>query len=249
MTALQGTTVLLTGASSGIGEATAQALAARGARLLLTGRDLSRLSATADRVGGVAFAADLAEESSVAALADWAVRQGPARVVVHNAGTGLLAAAGEATPGQLEQLWAVNVTAPISLTQLLLPVLREHCGHLVFVTSIAGLVGAPRESAYAASKAALQAYARSLRAELAPAGVTVTTFAPGVVATPFFERRGRAYERRFPRPMPVARVAEALADAISADRSEVVVPRWLRLPVLLQASAPGLYHRLSRRWG
>lgn len=249
MTDLRGATVLLTGASSGIGEATAQTLAGRGARMLLTGRDEERLAATAGRMGARFLAADLGRDPDRARLADWAVHEGPPRVVVHNAGAGLVAPVAETNVEQLAAVWAVNVTAPVDLTRRLLPVLQQHGGgHLVFVTSIAGLLGVPRESVYAASKAALHAFARSAGTELARRGTVVTTVAPGVVATPFFERRGEPYERRFPRPMPASRVAEAIADAIARDRAEVVVPRWLRLPVWLEATAPDLYHRLARRW-
>ncbi|HEX6515282.1 MAG TPA: SDR family oxidoreductase [Nocardioidaceae bacterium] len=249
MTELRGATVLLTGASSGIGEATARTLAGRGARLLLTGRDEARLAAAAEGLDARRLAADLADEAAPAALAAWALREGPPRVVVHNAGAGLAAPLADTTPEQVERLWRVNVTAPIALTRSLLPALQEQGGgHLVFVTSIAGLLGVPRESVYAASKAALQVFARSVSAELARTGTVVTTIAPGVVATPFFERRGEPYERRFPRPMPPERVAAAIADAVVANRAEVVLPRWLRLPVWLEATAPDLYHRLARRW-
>lgn len=245
---VHGSTVLVTGASSGIGRATAAALARRGARLLLTGRDRTRLAEVTRLTGAEAHPADLAEPASLAELAAWAVERRPA-VVVHNAGIGLAAAAGAVEDAQLRRLFDVNVLAPMSLTRALLPGLRERgAGHLVFVGSIAGLLGVPEESAYAASKAALHRYADSLRAELAADGIGVSTVAPGIVATAFFERRGAPYTRRFPRPMPPERVAEAVADAVEHDRSEVVLPRWLRFPVLLQAAAPNAYHALARRF-
>ena len=245
---LRGATALVTGASSGIGSATAEALHRRGARLLLTGRDRRRLAGIAANVDAQFIAGDLAEPGWRAELASWAVQRQP-DVLVHNAGVGLVAPADLVGDDQLRRLFEVNVLAPISLTRALLPDMRERGrGHLAFVGSIAGLLGVPEESAYAASKAALHRYADSLRQELADDGIGVSTVAPGIVDTAFFDRRGMPYPRRFPRPMSPGRVAEALADAVEHDRAEVVLPRWLRLPVWLQAAAPNTYHALARRF-
>jgi len=245
---LTGTTVLVTGASSGIGRAAAEELGRRGARLLLTGRDPSRLAEAARPWDAATLATDLADPAGLAELVSWAAAHVP-EVVVHNAGVGLAGPSDQVDDQDLTRLFAVNVLAPIRLTRSLLPTLRSRGrGHLVFVGSIAGLLGVPEESAYAASKAALHRYADSLRAETAGEGVGVSTIAPGIVDTAFFERRGTPYPRRFPRLMPPGRVAEAVADAVEHDRADVVLPRWLRLPVWLQATAPGAYHALARRF-
>lgn len=247
---LAGTSVLLTGASSGIGRAAANVLAARGARLLLTGRDLDRLSEVGRTTGASTYAADLLDPAAPDRIARWATENGPPQVVVHNAGIGLARSAEETTVEDLQRILTVNVTAPITLTRLLLPGLRSHAAaNLTFVTSIAGLLGVADESAYAASKAAMQVYARSLSSELAGTNVRVTTFAPGVVNTAFFDRRATAYPRRFPQPMATGHVAEALVNAIERDRPDVVLPRWLRIPVWVQTAAPTTYDRLARRWG
>ncbi len=247
MTGLSGARVLLTGASSGLGQATALALAGRGARLVLTGRDPERLRRTAALTGGEVLPADLADPGGARALvAD--VLAGPLPdVVVHNAGSGLVASAGETTGTDVERLLRVNLAAPVEVTAgLLPPMLARGSGHLVFVTSVAAHLGVPREAAYAASKAGLDGYAASLRSELAGTGLRVTTFAPGVVDTPFFARRGAAYDRRVPRPLPAARCARALVAAVESDAAEVIRPRWLRVPVALRAAAPSLYARLER---
>jgi short-subunit dehydrogenase len=150
----------------------------------------------------------------------------------------------------LERLLAVNLRAPVLLTGAVLPGMRAAgAGHLVFVTSIAGRLGVAGESAYAASKGALDAYAASLAAELGGTGVRVTTVVPGVVDTAFFRSRNVGYGRRFPRPVPAARVAAALRRAVQQDRAEVVVPAWLRLPIAVRALAPGTYARSAGRWG
>jgi short-subunit dehydrogenase len=80
-------------------------------------------------------------------------------------------------------------------------------------------------------------------------GVGVTVVVPGVVATPFFERRGRPYDRARPRPVSADSVATALVLAVERDRAEVFVPAWLRLPARLHGALPGLAHALQRRFG
>jgi short-subunit dehydrogenase len=117
----------------------------------------------------------------------------------------------------------------------------------VFVTSIAGAVGVPGESVYSSTKAAVESFAVVLREELRRDGVGVSTVLPGVVDTAFFERRGAPYDRRFPRPMPPARVARAVVGALESGRGRTVVPRWLSFPAWLSAAAPGTYRTLARR--
>lgn len=250
MTRLSGARVLITGASSGIGQAVALSFARAGSRLLVTGRDEHRLARVAARTGADALVADLADGAALSRLLDAATTPPLPQVVVHCAGVGHVAAAGEQDDGVLEHLLEVNLRAPVALTEAVLPGMRAAgAGHLVFVTSIAGRLGVAGESAYAASKGALDAYAASLAAELGGTGVRVTTVVPGVVETAFFRSRNVGYGRRFPRPIPAARVAAALRRAVERDRAEVVVPAWLRLPIAVRALAPGTYARSAGRWG
>lgn len=251
MTRLAGTRALVTGASSGIGRATAIALAGAGCRVLLAGQDTHRLDDVARAVGGGTVIADLADRAQTLALGR-ALAQGQdsPQLVVHNAGVGLAAAADETGEQDVDRLLAVNLVAPILLTGALLPaMLREGRGHLVFVTSIAGELGVAGESAYAASKGGLGAYAASLRGELAGSGIRVTTVVPGVVDTAYYERRGMPYGRGSPRAIPAEQVAAALVRAVERDRTRTVVPPWLRLPIAVRALAPETYARLASRWG
>jgi short-subunit dehydrogenase len=240
---LIGARVLVTGASSGIGAATARELARSGADLVLAGRDRRRLDAVAAETGARAVAGDLMWD--VARLAS---RAGPVDVLVSNAGAGW---AGPLTrmPGKaVERLAAVNLTAPIQLTRLLVPGMVDRGrGHVVFVASIAGAVGVREEAVYAATKAGLIVFAEGLRHELTGVGVSVVL--PGVVDTPFFDRRGTPYARRWPRPIPAERVARAVVSAIERDRAECYVPGWLRVPSRLRGAAPGVFRSLSRRFG
>jgi short-subunit dehydrogenase len=244
------TTVLVTGASSGIGRAAAHALADRGCRLLLTGRQEQALSETSSRTAGSSLAVDLLQDGAVAGLADWADEVGPPDVVVHAAGIGLARAAASTTPADTEPVMRLNLAVPVELTgRLLGGMLARGRGRVLFVTSIAALVGVPGESAYAASKAAVHHYARCLRSELATSPVSVATLAPAVVDTPFFDRRAEPYTRRVPRPLPVEKVGDAVATLALGTAAEVVVPRWMRLPALVQAVAPTSYARLAGRLG
>lgn len=247
---LTGTRVLVTGASSGIGEAVAHAFAAAGCRLLLTGRDEARLGRVANLTGAAAVPADLGDPAGLARLLAAATAPPLPQIVVQCAGIGHVARVEDGGERDLERLFAVNVTAPVRLTRAVLPGMRSAgAGRLVYVTSIAGRLGVAGESAYAASKAALDVFASSLSAELGGSGVGVTTVVPGVVDTPFFRNRNVGYQRRFPPPVAAARVAGALRRAVERDRAEVVVPAWLRVPIAVHALAPDAYARLARRWG
>ena len=235
---LAGALCLVTGASSGIGRATAGALAGRGARVIALGRDAERLAGVGERqvVWDLAEPEGLAEEI------------GRVDVLVNNAGFGWAGAVAE-TP-DVEHLVAVNLVAPIQLARAFVPAMvAAGRGHVVNVASIAGFVGPRDEAVYSATKGGLIAFSESLRYELRGTGVGVTLVAPGVIATEFFERRGSPYDRAWPRPIPAARVAEAIAGAIEHERDEVFVPRWLSVVARLRGAAPGLFRVLTARFG
>jgi short-subunit dehydrogenase len=230
--------VLITGASSGIGAATARAMADAGARLVLTGRNAAALRTVAAGTGGRAVTADLTTGTDALAA-----EAGPVDVLVANAGAGWAGPFTAMPERAIDDLLAVDLAAPMRLARLLLPGMTERGrGHLVFVSSIAGVVGVPGEAVYSAAKAGLIAFAEALRAET-PVGVSVVL--PGVVDTPFFERRGAPYDRRRPVPVPAARVARAIVAAVERERAEVYVPGWLELPARVRGAAPGVFRRLA----
>jgi short-subunit dehydrogenase len=162
-------------------------------------------------------------------------------------------------PERVAELVDVNVRAPLLLARHAVGAFREQVvagdrrsRGLVFVTSIAGLVGVPGESVYSATKTAVESFAALLREELRDdpmlSDVHVSTVAPGVVDTGFFGRRGQPYDRRFPRPIPASRAAAVVVGALEAGRSRSVVPRWLAVPAWLSGAAPGAYRALARRF-
>lgn len=249
MTSLAGARAVVTGGSSGIGLATARLLRERGTELVLLAHDPTRLETAVREVGAEPLAADLADPDDSARVAARLAQLRP-DLVVHCAGVGLERAAERTSPEEVRRLLEVNLVAATTITAAVLPVMQARgSGHLVFVTSLAGRLGVAGEPAYSATKAALDAYATSVAAHCRPRGIRVTTVVPGVVDTPFFTRRGTPYGRRLPRPVPAALVAARLVDAVEHDRTEVVVPRWLRAALWVRALAPGAYAAGAARWG
>jgi short-subunit dehydrogenase len=248
---LSGAVALITGGSSGIGAATACALAAAGARPLVAGRDPARLTTVAARSGGLALKADLARPDGPADLAAAAVdAAGPVDLLINNAGVGWAGPIGEMTQAEAREVIEVNLTAAIQLTRLLIPGMRKReRGRIVFVSSIVGSTGVRGEAVYSAAKAGLNCFAESLSYELAGSGVGVSLVVPGVIDTPFFDRRGRPYQRRRPVPIGPERVARAIITAAERDRSIVFVPGWTRIPVWLHGTAPGTFRALANRFG
>lgn len=238
----------MTGASSGIGEATVRLLAERGASLAVAGRDACALQAVALDTGSVALPGDLTDPSVARETVGNAVGAlGGLDVVVSNAGTGWAGRFADMAPETIDTLLDVNLRAAAHLVHAALPHLRVRPGRVVLVGSIAGALGLPGETWYSATKAGLAGFAGALRAELRPEGVAVSLVVPGVVATRFFERRNRPYDRSRPRPLTAGAVAAALVDAIEHDADEALVPGWLAIPARLHGGFPGLYRALAAR--
>lgn len=240
----------MTGASRGIGAATARALAERGATVVVTGRDESKLRDVAADVGGTHVIADLRTAKAADSLVAQVLGQhGRLDLVVANAGIGYAGEFASMPADRLADVLAVNFTATVHLARACLPALLERQGALVFVTSVAGALLVPTEAAYSAAKAGVEALAEVLRDELVGTGVHVGTVLPGAVRTEFFTTRGAPYDRGFPRPIAPERVAAAVVRSAEDAVPRVVVPGWLRLPILLHRLVPGAYRSLARRYG
>ncbi len=242
---------LITGASSGIGEATAQRLAREpDARLVLVARREERLDALADRLGveTTVVAADLTDDDAPARIAG-AVEEHHGRLdlLVNNAGAAWRGRFAEAGWEDVRRHMRLNFDAVVRLTEALLPILRRSApSAIVNVGSVAGRVARANSGAYSASKYALGGWSEALHLEEKPHGVHVGLVLPGFVETEGFPQRelvGRALTRRLvSRP---ERVAEAIADAGLGRRPERYVPRPYAVVPALKALAPALIRRAT----
>ncbi|MER9343198.1 SDR family NAD(P)-dependent oxidoreductase [Mesorhizobium sp. M0601] len=187
--ALAGKVALVTGASSGIGEATAVALAAAGAKVAIAARRADRLEALAARIekaGGTALRieADVTSNDDVTAMVDKVVTEwGRLDILVNNAGVMLLSPAAEALLDDWRRMIELNLLALMGVTKAALPHLRAAKGHIVNVSSIAGRVANPGASGYAATKFGVVGFSESLRREVYADKVRVTVIEPGLVRT------------------------------------------------------------------
>ncbi|HVS34575.1 MAG TPA: SDR family NAD(P)-dependent oxidoreductase [Gemmataceae bacterium] len=182
---------VVTGASSGIGWALAQRLAAAGCKVGLVARRgdlLEKLAGEIGQAGGVAAfaAADVAErEPTLNAIHELAEKLGPVDLLIANAGVGAPTNLDPLNIADVEKMFRVNTFGVIYSIEAVLPeMLRRRSGHLVAVSSLAAYKGLPGESAYCASKAAVNTYMEGLRIHLRGKGVAVTTVCPGFVKTP-----------------------------------------------------------------
>jgi NAD(P)-dependent dehydrogenase (short-subunit alcohol dehydrogenase family) len=188
MGALDGRTAIVTGASRGIGAATAQALDAAGARVALVARSHEQLDAVAAKLANdpVVIPTDLGRAEAPAAAAATAIDafDGRCDVLVNNAGVAVRKESEALQVEEADLLWNVNVRAALLLTAAVLPAMLEQgSGSIINISSISGRRGAPRRALYAATKAALDGMTRALAMEYGPRGIRANSVAPGVVDT------------------------------------------------------------------
>lgn len=249
---LEGTTVVITGASRGIGRAVAELAARRGARLGLIARSEEDLRTVAAGLGGrtSVAVADVGDRDQVAAaVSSLEADLGPTDVLVANAGIGAYGRFAGIDLDEVERLVRVNLLGTIFPLRVVLPGMIERGrGHLAVVASVAGRFGSPFEGVYAATKFGQVGLAEAVGVEVSGTGVGVTIVDPGVVDTDFFSARGHSYDRSFPRPIPAEKVAAALVRAVERGRTgEVFVPGWFRYALAFRHLAPSLYWRGTRR--
>ena len=252
--------VAITGASAGIGRATALRLARDGAALIICARRADRLDAVAGEIraaGGDALpiVGDVKRVDDMQRLASSAVeRFGHLDVMICNAGFGIAGAIDEISPEQMRELVDVNYMGTFYAARAALPIFRRQGrGHVVIVSSIVGKRGVPYMGAYAATKFAQTGMAECLRAEVAGTPIHVSVVYPVSTETEFFEvmsrETGTAVTRAGGPRQDVDVVAEAIARAIERPVPEVFPLFKSRALVWVNAFAPGFTDRLVKRFG
>jgi short-subunit dehydrogenase len=245
---ISGARVLLTGATGGLGQAMARALAARGASLVLTGRRTEVLDPLAAETGASVTAVDLADRDAVARLAS---ESADVDILVANAALPASGKLGSYSVEEVDRILDVNLRAPIVLAQALVPhMLDRGRGQLVFISSLSGKAASVASSLYSATKFGLRGFALGLRDDLHGKGVGVTTIFPG-----FIREAGMFAESGVRLPPGVGTkspddVARAVMKAIESDPAEIdVAPLGLRAGVAFAGLAPGIASKVSRRLG
>jgi short-subunit dehydrogenase len=242
-----GKTVLLTGASSGIGAALARQLAGEGAKLVLVARRADRLAALAEELkrrgaGVTNIVADLTQSGACErVVAEARGAAGEIDILINNAGMGEYGRFLDQDAGSLDRMMTLNMTAVVRLTQLTLPeMVSRHSGHIVNVASVAGHMPTPYMTVYGATKAFVLSFSLGLWAEVRRKGVGVTCICPGPVRTEFFDRGG--FEQRRSDFSRGALDADRLAAAACAklkSKPAVYVPGVLnRVTVFMKRLMP-----------
>jgi short-subunit dehydrogenase len=245
---LRGSSVLLTGATGGIGHAIARQLHAAGASLLLTGRRTDVLEPLAAEIGGRAMPVDLSRREEVDRLLDEA---GAVDVLVANAA---LPASGDILDFSVEQIdraLEVNLRAPMILSRVLGERMTERgSGHIVLISSLAGKSSQAASSIYSATKFGLRGFGQGLRGDLGPRGVGVSVVFPG-----FIRDAGMFHESGATLPKGVGtstpdEVAAAVVRAITQDKGEIdVAPMGMRAGATFASIAPEISAKVARRLG
>lgn len=235
MTRLDGVVACVTGGARGIGRATAAALAARGAVVWIGDIDHAAATATAAEIGGYAAPLDVTDPQSFREFLVVAGHSGPVEILVNNAGIMRLAPFLDLDlPGHHREL-AINVGGVVNGMSLALPgMVARGRGHIVNVASMAAKVTTPGAAVYCASKFAVAALSKAVRAELDGTGVTVTTVMPAAVHTELTS----GVDLDFQPTLEPAEVGEAIADTVRHRRAEVTIPRWLAAVGPVEQSVP-----------
>jgi len=230
---LAGKNVLVTGASAGIGAALAVGFAQRGATVGICARRADRLDAVVEQCrmhapNSRAWAIDLNDLDALAPFAAQVSEElGGIDILVNNAGIPKRKRVFDLTPDVIEAVMRINYFSPIRLTLALLPEIVERGGRLVYLSSVAARLSPPAEAAYAASKAAISAWAESMQVDLRDTDVKVHVVYPGIIDTELFTLPDNdPLGNTGIEALPVDAIVEPVLTMIEQDRLEVAVPEW-----------------------
>ncbi|MCC5855322.1 MAG: SDR family oxidoreductase [Idiomarina sp.] len=255
MSKIQGQTIWLTGASSGIGLALAEALAAQGARLILTARSVDTLEALAERLPGEhrVFPIDLMDPEGAYAQGQALLESEQVDVLINNAGVSQRSLTLDTELQVYRDLMEINYFSVVALTKAVLPQMQSRgTGHIVTISSVAGKVGTKMRSGYAGAKFGVIGFMDCLRAETFSQGIKVTTICPGFVHTQVAHNALTGDGSKLNQPDPdntggisAEQCADEIIRAILRNRDEVIVGKGLsKLAPTLQRFFPGVVRKL-----
>jgi short-subunit dehydrogenase len=244
---LSGRSALLTGATGGLGRATAAALAGRGAKLILSGRKPEALDALAAELPGEGHRTVVADLAEPGAAEQLAAEAGAAEILIANAGLPGTGRLGDFSTDELTGALRVNLEAPIMLARALEAAMLERgAGHMVFISSLSGKSATPLSSIYNATKFGLRGFALGLRADLDPQGVGVSIVSPGTI------REAGMYSDSGAPPLPGLgtgtpdQVAAAVVKAIEKNKVEITVaPVQQRALAHFALASPGIAVKIA----
>ena len=249
---ISGKTVLVTGASSGMGASIAKAMAKAGGRLLLLARREHALRAVADeitRAGGEArvYPVDLANATAVMDVARRITAEvGTPEIIVNNAGAGKWLFVEETSPEEAVQMMALPYFAAFFTTRAFLPdMLKRNSGHIVNISSVGSRFVWPGATAYLAARWAVRGFTEALRADLYRTGIRVTLYESGVVGSSYWEHNPGSLERvpkmgQLIPPLTPEQVGEAIVKGVERNKRLIVIPFMMRLTYWQHAIVPWL---------
>ncbi|KMY54683.1 oxidoreductase [Bacillus sp. FJAT-27231] len=257
MSRLQGKTIIITGASSGLGMEIAKQSAAEGASVVLLARRLDRLKEIKEELTRTfsadvfIYSIDISRKEEVERVFDEILKTvASVDVLVNNAGFGVFNEAHEAKWEEIESMFQVNVLGLIACIQMILPHMKtRRSGHIINIASQAGKMATPKSSVYAATKHAVLGYTNSLRMEMARDGVQVTAVNPGPIATEFFTTAdpSGSYAKNVARWMlKPEKVASEVVKAMNTNKREINLPKWMNAGSVLYTLFPRVVERIGR---
>jgi short-subunit dehydrogenase len=249
---INGKTVLVTGASGGIGAAISKAMAKAGGRVLLLARredELNRVAAEIKQAGGDAkvFVVDLANSASVSEVAKRIQAEvGTPDIIVNNAGSGKWRFVEETTPEEAVQMMTVPYFGAFYVTHAFMPeMLKRNSGHIVNISSVGSRFVWPGATAYLAARWAVRGFTEALRSDLYHTGIDVTLYESGVISSDYWEHNAGSLERvpKMGKLIPIVtpeQVGAAIVKGVKRNKRLIVIPFMMKMTYWQHAVVPGI---------
>ncbi len=255
---LKGKSIVITGASGGIGAEIAKLCAASGANLVLLARSIDKLEQLQKelqqkhQVKVNIYQLDVSDTDKVKKVFERIFAEfGEIDILVNNAGFGVFREAHEATIEEMKGMFRVNVVGLMACTSMVLPKMRSRrFGHIINIASQAGKIATPKSSVYSASKHAVLGYTNALRMELSDFNVQVTSVNPGPIATNFFniaDEKGTYVKNVQKFMLKPEYVAQKVVDSMLMKKREINLPHWMNMGSIVYVLFPRLFERIGKR--